>query len=113
MDGLAQWLNDLKVGDEIAITRPDGTPRITRVERVTTNLITAGKIKFRKRDGRTQGDGWHKWQLEPVTDEIRTAVEDANLCTWLRRLVDARENAWPTLKQLRAMRAAYDQEGGE
>lgn len=73
-----QWINSLKVGDEVAFRRGFGRELvITKVIKITPT----GKIRVADTDclfderGCAKFDKWTYYHLEPVTPEIRAAVK--------------------------------------
>lgn len=69
------WLDGLKAGDPVALTRTMSPPRIVNV----TARTPSGRIRIEgfefDRHGWLRGDhGWHAPGIEPVTEEIREEV---------------------------------------
>lgn len=118
-DDDVQWLNDLKIGDRVAISASrygggDGYS-LLRVERMTATLFVlkgehGGELRARRSTGALTGarDCRHLKQLTP---EILEKIEDAALRRWLSGLalaLDYRRQGAPTTAQLRAMRDAWE-----
>jgi hypothetical protein len=111
MGTTAEWLRDLKVGDEAAVVAHHMAPRIVTITRATKLHVEADGRKFSRKHGTQLTDGWSKPEIVPVTSDHRLQIEYATLRTWLQRVADAtRGGSPPSLQQLRAMRDAYDAE---
>lgn len=99
------WLASLKVGDEVCVITRYYT-HIKKIERTTANYFVVGLERFRRDNGRVTGT--HYYSLQPVTEQVREAVELVNLHAWVRSLEVSHRLVVP-LKVLRAMKAAYDE----
>jgi hypothetical protein len=103
------WLAALKVGDEVALRMYRRVPRIAKITHTTATQVHAEGVRFRRKDGREVGGGSYTWELHPVTDAHREAIEYSDLSHWLCQVADTfnRETGAPTLKQLRAMHSSF------
>jgi hypothetical protein len=82
-----EWLDGLKPGDEVAVDVGAGMGcrwHLVTVARRTPTLIVCAypgcrrdsEAKYRAEDGRaTARDRWNRRRLEPLTNEIRAAVQ--------------------------------------
>jgi hypothetical protein len=104
------WLSSLSPGDEVAVLGQLGAVAVARVDRAARRQVVVAGRGYRtsgSRAGFSVSDA-HS-QLAPATPERRADAERSALVSWLLDLaVEAgRGGASPTLKQLRAMRAAH------
>jgi len=79
---MSEWLENIKVGDEVAAhsTGMAGT-RLDHVERLTKTQIILQRLgKYRRSDGRAIGSGgFHSGWLSEPTQEIRDEIEHRKL----------------------------------
>ena len=79
----SSWLQNLKVGDEVALPIRFGRGYdIEKVVRVTPTQVIVGphEKRFRKADGFNVGhDTWNTSLIKPVTDQVRLTNELATL----------------------------------
>lgn len=74
-----EWCKSLKVGDEVAVDRTV----ICKVKSITpTGRFTAGRYNFNSDGSIRGGSGWGPFWCEPVTDDIRKAVDLYSLRNW-------------------------------
>jgi hypothetical protein len=112
-----EWVESLKVGDEVVVDSTSyGVSRYqaATVERLTATQIAvsarnhAGKPRrFRRVSWASEigsNSTYHTPNLKPMTNELRTAIEEQKLREWFAGLVRVKINT----KALRAMKAAYD-----
>lgn len=82
------WLDDLKVGEEVAIMRPTGEPSLCPVTRITKTQIVVQENydwHFRKSDGVLVGyRGDSPMHIEPATDELRRLEKRREDWEWVR-----------------------------
>jgi hypothetical protein len=86
----ADWLTDLKAGDEVGVERGGASSEVTLttvLRRTPTGQVVVnwgrGERRFRP-DGREEGgDVWYITRLVQVTDELRTRIEHARLAAQL------------------------------
>lgn len=103
------WLDGLAPGDEVAIVSPGICVRIERIDVVhpdgRTVSVRCGDVRvYRRADGERVGVAIAE-HIEPVSRAHRDEIERHDLVRWLRSLPGAE----PTLEELRAMRAAFDE----
>jgi hypothetical protein len=116
-DARDQWARALKPGDEVAVPgRYFGHPpyAILKVAKLTaTQIVTTEDRRFALKDlyeiGVPRGGFTGRPRVEPVTQQVREAVETFSLATWLSSLVTEHGRKHPPLEIMRAMKAAYDQ----
>jgi hypothetical protein len=72
-----EWLQNLKPGDEVFMSRPYGqAPRVSKVSRTTETQIIVGSGRFHKKDGSQVGGGtWSTSYLIQPTEELRQQIE--------------------------------------
>ncbi len=83
------WLQQIKVGDKIAIRRTENRGYlISNVSRVTKTLIIAGNDRFNKVSGYSVGDDiWSTSHLEEITQQIEDEIALNNLITRCKQLM--------------------------
>lgn len=77
-----EWLENLKVGDEVYVTGRYGElGQIRKVVRLTKTQILLGEhARFRKNTGTEVGGGaWSTRSIIPVTDDIRASIYESQL----------------------------------
>lgn len=80
-----EWLESLKVGDEVAINSRDGYS-IKNVTNITKTQICTEYSRYRKKDGRSVGScDWYVSNIEPVTDKIKNIVTRSRISAQLRK----------------------------
>lgn len=68
---MSDWLESLKIGDEVAVTSRRA-PMIARISHATKTTVLVLNMKFRRRDGRRVGcDSWDPTSIRPATDDLR------------------------------------------
>lgn len=82
------WLQNVKVGDEVASSGNFGTPSILKVTRITKTHIVTGQQRWRKSDGLLVGAHSYYRRIQPLTAEIREKIERAHLLRWLTDFED-------------------------
>lgn len=112
------WAESLRAGDEVAISDAYGQGfTIAKVTRTTaTQVVVPGyngtMRRFRRDEWAREigvGSAYHYSRLQPLTDEVRAAIERAELVQWLIWLTTTSAGSRAmTLPVLRAMRAAHD-----
>jgi hypothetical protein len=81
-----EWLESLKVGDEVAIDLPHHGYSIEKITNVTKTQICTKFSRYRKKDGRSIGSAdWFARNIEPVTDRIRNMVARSSLAIKLKK----------------------------
>lgn len=112
-----EWLQQLKVGDEVIVGRRDRDSYITRVKRATPTLIVVGsndyECKFRRTTGDEVGAGYYASELESSSPEELEAVREA---MYARNLLSRiRELDWQhvPVDKLRRIEAILDEPAGE
>lgn len=105
MNAEREWLDSLKVGDEVAIIGGMYT-EVATVTRATPTQVGVGHRKFWRKDGRAVGSsrGWRSMWLREVTDKIRDEAEHRALVS---NLSATNWRAFP-LVRLRAAKEARD-----
>jgi len=91
-----EWLQSLKVGDEVYLPAAYGRGgEIYAITRVTQSQICIGGYKFWKKNGRSIGtDSWCSRSIRPVTIEMLEEIE-----ALIRRIECAVNQAnWPKNK---------------
>lgn len=73
-----EWRDNLKVGDRVVIGGYTADT-ISSVERLTETLIITNGGKFRRRDGCSPGNGWHRNTLQEPTPEVVDRIRQENL----------------------------------
>lgn len=87
MDVMSQeyrdWLESLKVGDKVVIWSNWGNqPNILDISRETNTLFFSGSLAFSKETGKIRYTQKH---VNPLTEDVLTALETFNLCDFIRR----------------------------
>lgn len=74
--GESEWLESLKVGDEVATGSGMYGYSIRKVEKVTATQIVVEKSRFDRKSGWLKGEkfSYHFAYLQPVTNEIRREI---------------------------------------
>jgi hypothetical protein len=102
-----EWLDNLKVGDKVALACDSGwsrrTYKVLEISRMTpTQAVCFNDGRFRLKDGFVIGGGYS--QVEPVTERVLQAMEADSLRAWFSST--SRKSL--EIDVLRAMRKAYD-----
>jgi hypothetical protein len=101
-----EWLESLKVGDEVAIKLPHHGYSIDKITIITKTQIITKFSRYRKKDGRSIGSAdWFIRNIEPVTDIIRNTVARSSLAIKLKK----QSFADLTLDQLERIQAIIDE----
>lgn len=81
-----EWLESLKVGDEVASDLVLGVHCIEKIEKITKTKIVTNKGRYRRRTGITVGGSiWHLSKIEPITEQIRDEVKKRRICAILSK----------------------------
>ena len=108
------WLSTLKVGDQVAVSnRWVKTFSTYTIKRETATLFIGFKkvkgieveVRFKKGSGFVAGTDQ---RIQPITQQVIDTNEHANLASWLVS-VSAKKL---TTEQLKAMRDAFEKNGG-
>jgi hypothetical protein len=77
----SEWLESLKVGDQVALNGSYNDLLIRVVSRLTkTQIILDTGAKFRRDSGHLiGGDIWRRASITPVTKEIKLKIRTSNL----------------------------------
>lgn len=110
------WARTLRPGDEVAVrSRYYGHApySILTVAKLTaTQVVTAEERRFALKDlyeiGAARSGFAGRPGIEPVTPQVREAVETFALVDWLSKLVSDHGRKHPPLHVMRALKAAYD-----
>ena len=99
------WIDELKVGDRVAVSRgyTGAVAGVITITRITKTRIACGNETFRKQDGYAPGGGYARPRILALTDAAMNIVEDRAL---RRRIGDAIKDETTSLEALRAMYAA-------
>jgi len=71
------WLNDLKVGDEVAVwtsSYGSGYYEFRKIDKVHKAHFVVGGSKYRRDSGRQAGETWHPAYLRQATDDLKAEV---------------------------------------
>jgi len=96
------WLAELKVGDKVAI-QGAWDEKLGYVERVTARYLIVGRQRFRRCDGAATAS--KMLHLEPFDAAAEDRLLRRQLYEWLQSLCG---QPWPTLAELKAMRAVWE-----
>jgi hypothetical protein len=98
------WLENLKVGDKVALRYGWNGIAIISVIKVTATQIQTNSGKYRRRDGRQIGETgrFNLNSIEPYTDVIRAEIEEKRM---LRAIAEIEFKKLPieTIKQVLAI----------
>ncbi len=85
---MSEWLEKLKVGDEVAVDSGLDSTYITKVARLTATLIVTEKGgRFRRSDGfAPRTGGYERRFLQEATEEIRDSIAQRHLARILREV---------------------------
>lgn len=90
-----QWLNNLKVGDEVFV-KNQYHARICRITKMTPTrrmeVSEWASTKFDK-SGNQMGESWNSLTIYPVTDEVRDQLKRNELISFFKY-----DLQWKTLK---------------
>jgi hypothetical protein len=102
-----EWLESLKVGDEVAVEAWNGWHSIEKVTKITKTQIVTNLGRYKRGSGLTVGGSiWHSSEIVPVTDQIRKRVRKSIIISKLRQLDFTRM----TLDQLERIQAIIKNE---
>jgi hypothetical protein len=113
-----QWLAGLKPGDKVAVDISNNWAkkeayailevlRTTKTQIITTARSAIDNQRFRLDTGYRLGSCREK--IEPVTDRVIAVKRARELEIWLRSIGQEGKKTYPTVKQLEAMKKAYDE----
>lgn len=106
----ADWLAALKVGDRVCFSDYGGWDggqkyRILAIERMTaTQAVCSNNLRFRLKDGNVIGVSYRR--VEPITNDVLKANDEAQLRQWFKTL--ASQRTIPSTPVLRAMKEAAE-----
>jgi hypothetical protein len=80
-----EWLESLKVGDEVAVSS-GGRYSIEKVTKVPKTQIVTTYGRYRKTDGISVGGSiWHISKIQPATESIRKIIRKSELVSSFSR----------------------------
>lgn len=99
------WLQNVKVGDEVASSGNFGTPSILKVTRITKTQIVTDRQRWRKSDGKPLGRGYTLAGLCKLSPIILREIESQKLLGWLAHFEESQRNGPIDEKQIEILRA--------
>lgn len=95
-----QWLDSLKVGDEVCYYNRWSGYKITRIEKITPTRQIKTECGLAFKRGYHRVDAWNGYALQPATDEVRNDIRK-------RHIVFKLSNANWTYFQLEQLEQIY------